>query len=117
MRDCVDTSFAGCKVTKQSSTGFIIFLNSAPIIWFSKRQGSCKTSTFGSEFVSMKQCCEYLCGFQYKLRMMDILVNNPAFTYRNNQSLLWNTAVTDSTLKKKSSAVAYHFVTEGVARR
>ena len=30
--------------------------------------------------------------------------------------MLWNTAVTDSTLKNKSCAVAYHFVREGVAK-
>ena len=65
----------------------------------------------------MKQYCEYLHGLQYKLRMMGILVNNPVFTYGDNQIVLWNTAVTDSTIKKKSSAVAYHFVREGVASK
>ena len=31
--------------------------------------------------------------------------------------MLWNTTVTDSTLKNKSSAVAYHFDREGVASK
>ena len=82
----------------------------------SKKQGSCETSTFGSEFVAMKQCCEYLRGLKYKLRMMGIPVTNPAFIFGDNQSILWNTTVPDSTLKKKSSSVAYHFVREGVAK-
>ena len=82
----------------------------------SKKQGSCETSTFGSEFVAMKQCCEYLRGLWYKLRMMGIPVTNPAFVFGDNQSVLWNTTVPDSTLKKKSSSVAYHFVREGVAK-
>ena len=47
--------------------------------------------------------------------MMDIPVKNPVFPYGDNQSLLWNTVVPDSTVKKKSSAVDYHFVREGVA--
>ena len=34
----VDTSFAGCKLTRRSRTGFIVFLNRAPIIYFSKKQ-------------------------------------------------------------------------------
>ena len=48
--------------------------------------------------------------------MMGIPVTNPAFIFRDNQSVLWNTSVPDSTLKKKSSSVASHFVREGVAR-
>ena len=49
--------------------------------------------------------------------MMDIPVKNPVFPYGDNQSLLWNTVVPDSTVKKKSSAVDYHFVREGVAKK
>ena len=48
--------------------------------------------------------------------MMGIPVNNPAFIYGDNQSILWNTIDPDSTLKKKSSSVAYHFVCEGVTK-
>ena len=63
----------------------------------------------------MKQCCEYLKGLRYKLRMMGIPVNNPCFILGDNQSVLWNTTVPESTLKKKSSSVAYHFVREGAS--
>ena len=64
----------------------------------------------------MKQACEYLRGLRYKLRMMGIPVNNPCFIYGDNQSVLWNTTVPESTLRKKSSSVAYHCVREGVSR-
>ena len=40
---------------------------------------------------------------------------NPCFIYGDNQSVLWNTSVPESSLKKKSSSVAYHFVREGVS--
>ena len=48
--------------------------------------------------------------------MIDIPVTNPAFIFGDNQSVFWNTSVPDSTLKRKSSSVAYHFVREGVAK-
>ena len=63
----VEASFAGCKLMRRSRTGFIVFLNRAPIFYFSKKQGSRETSTFGSKFVAMKQCCEYIRGLRYKL--------------------------------------------------
>ena len=64
----------------------------------------------------MRQCCEYIRGLRYKLRMMGIPVNNPAFLYGDNQSVLWNTTVPESSLKKKSCAVVYHFCREGVSK-
>ena len=82
----------------------------------SKKQASVESSSFGSEFIAMKQCCEYLRGLQYKLRMMGILVNGCCFIYGDNKSVLANTSIPDSTLKKKSQSIAYHFVREGAAR-
>ena len=49
------------------------------------------------------------------MRMMGIPVENPCFVYGDNQSVLWNMTVFESTLKKKASSVAYHFVHEGVS--
>ena len=112
----MDASFGDCKLTRKSRTGFIVFLNSSPIYYYSKKQGSCEISTFGSEFVAMKQCCEYVKGLRYKLRMMGIPVSNPTFIHGDNRSVLWNTTVPESTLKRKSSSVAYHFVREGVSK-
>ena len=68
----VDADLAGNKVTRNSRTGFIIYLNQAPIYWLSKKQNGVESSTFGSEFIAMKQCCEYIRGLRYKLRMMAI---------------------------------------------
>ena len=64
----------------------------------------------------MKQATEYVHGLRYKLRMMGITVDEPAFVFGDNQSVLANTTNPTSTLKKKSNAIAYHFVCECVAR-
>ena len=45
----VDASHASDKATRRSQTGILIFVNRAPIVFFSKRQNSVETSTFGSE--------------------------------------------------------------------
>jgi hypothetical protein len=75
MRVFVDINHAGDQLTCRLRTGFIIFLNNAPIYWSSKKQNSCETSTFGSEFVAMKQATEYVHGLRYKLQMMGIMVD------------------------------------------
>ena len=116
MRALVDSDFAGDLIIRRSRTGFIIYLNGAPIYWFSKRQTCIETSSFGAEFIAMKQCCEYVRGLRYKLRMMGISIEEPTFIFGDNQSVLTNSSVPHSTLKKKSSSIAFHFVREGVAR-
>jgi hypothetical protein len=112
----VDADHASDTVTRRSRTGFIVYLNCAPVYWLSKKQTSCESSSFGSEFVAMKQCCEYLRGLRSKLRMMGIPCVGPAFIHGDNQSVLASCGIPDSILKKKSQSIAYHFVREGAAR-
>ena len=64
----------------------------------------------------MKRGCEYIRGLRYKLHMMDIPVDSPPYVYGDNQSVLTNSSLPYSVLKKKSSSIAYHFVREGVAK-
>ena len=116
IRCFVDADHAGDRITRRSRTGFIIFLNNAPIYWTSKKQNTCESSTFGSELVAMKTATEYLRGLRYKLRMMGIPLSGPAYVYGDNMSVIHNTTAPESTLKKKHNSIAYHFVREGVAR-
>ena len=56
-----------------------------------KGLGGFQHSSFGSEFVAMKQGCEYIRGLRYKLRMMGIQLEGPTCIYGDNQSVLANT--------------------------
>jgi hypothetical protein len=116
MRAKVDADHAADTVTRRSRTGFLVYLNCAPIYWSSKKQTSVESCSFGSKFVAMKQCCEYLRGLRYKLRMMGIPREGPAYIQGDNQSVLANTTIPDSTLRKKNQSICYHFVREGAAR-
>ena len=43
-----------------SRTGFLIHLNYAIVYWFYNKHNNMESIIFGSEFVAMKHCCEYL---------------------------------------------------------
>lgn len=47
---------------------------------------------------------------------MGIPVEGPAYIHGDNQSVLANTTVPESQLKKKMHSLAYFFIREGVAR-
>jgi hypothetical protein len=116
MRVYVDSDHAGDTVTRRSRTGFLVYLNCALIHWESKKQTSIETSSFGSEFMAMKTATEYIRGLRFKLRMMGIPVEGHTYVYGDNQSVLVNSSMPHSTLKKKSNSIAFHFVREGTAR-
>ena len=45
--------------------------------------------------------------------MMGIYINGPAYIFGDNKSVLVNSSVPTSVLKKKSNSIAFHFVREG----
>ena len=111
----VDSDHAGNKVTRRSHTGILIFLNCAPIIWYSKRQNTVESSTFGSEFVALRIAVEQIKALRYKLRMFGVPVGGPALVYCDNQGVVKNAQLPESTLSKKHNAVNYHLVREAAA--
>ena len=111
----MDADNGGCLVTRRSRTGVIIYVNKAPVLWYTKRQNSVETSTFGSEFTALKTAVELSEGVLYKLRMMGIRVLLPIHLRCDNQSVVYNTKHPESQLKKKSNSIAYHYVREKVA--
>jgi hypothetical protein len=49
-----DADRASDRLNRRSQTGVLIFINRAPILWYSKRPNTLDTSTFSSEFIAMK---------------------------------------------------------------
>ena len=115
LRLWVDSSHANDKSNRRSRTGFFIYLNSALIQWLSKKQPTIETSVFGAEFVAMKNGIETVRGIRYKLRMMGIKLSGPTYVLGDNMSVIHNTQRPESTLKKKSNSICYHFIRESVA--
>ena len=111
----VDASHAANKVTRRSHTGFILFLNRAPIIWYSKRQNTVEASTFSSEFIALKCCLEHITSLRFKLRMFGVPILESTKVFCDNESVVKNSSILSSTLNKKHSSIAYHSVRWAVA--
>jgi hypothetical protein len=104
----VDSDHAGDQLVRRLRTGFFVFLNSAPLVWFSKRQPTVETSVFGAKFVAMKNGMETIRGLRCKLRMMGTPIDGPAFVCGDNMSVVHNTQRPEFMLKKKSNTVCCH---------
>ena len=111
----VDASHAANRVNRKSHTGYVIFINRAPILWYSKRQNTVESSTFTSEFIALKTCMERIVGLRFKLRMFGIPIDGTADILCDNQSVVNNSSKFESTLDKKHASIAYHAVRWSVA--
>ena len=119
----VDASHASNKKTRRSHTGFLIFINQVPILWHSKRQGTVESSTFSSEFIALRSCVEAITHLRYKLRMFGIPLGgddttgeeDPAHIFCDNETVVKNSTLVESTLNKKHCSIAYHYVRWNVA--
>ena len=101
----VDADHASNTVTWRSQTRILIFLNRAPIVWYSKRQNTVETSTFGSEFIAMRTAVEHIEALRYKFLMFGIPIEGPTNVFCDNEAVFKNTTIPESTLKKKHKRI------------
>ena len=85
-----NANHAGNVVTHQSHSGIIIFVQNAPIIWFSERQNTVEAATFGSEFVALRVGEELIVALRYKLRMFGFPFDGPVDVFCENRGLVMN---------------------------
>lgn len=111
----VDANHAGNVVTRRSHTGILIYVQNAPILFYSRRQNSVETSTFGSEFCALRTGVEMIEGLRYKLRMFGIPLAGPAKVLCDNEGVVKNASIPESALNKKANAINYNKVREAAA--
>jgi hypothetical protein len=103
-----DATHATCLATRRLMMGILIFLNGAPIRWYSKRQNTIESSTFGSEFVAMKIAMEMNAALRYQLCMMGVPIKGPSNKFGDNSSVVKNVTLPKLTLHKRHNSIAYH---------
>ena len=69
MTHYVDANFYHDILTGRSVTGVLHFLDKTPIDWFSKKQATSETATYGSKFVVARTCVEKNIDLRSTLRL------------------------------------------------
>ena len=111
----VDADHARDNVTRRSVTGIILLINNTPIAWISKRQRTVETSTFGSEMIAARIAIDLIVEFRYKLRCLGLPVERKSELLGDNLSVVINTTLPSSQIKKKHLSCSIMRVREAVA--
>jgi hypothetical protein len=111
----VNADHAGNLMTRRSHSGIILYINNTPVIWYSKRQNTVETSSFGSEFVALCIAMEMIEVLWYKLQMFGVPIDGSTDVFCDNKSVVTNVSVPSSVLNKKHNSICYHRVREAQA--
>jgi len=111
----VDADHACDHVTHHSVTGIVLPLNNTLVAWISKRQCTVETSTFGSKMVAARIAVDLIVEMCYKLRCLGLPVEHRSDLIGDNLSVVVNTTLPSSKIKKKYLACSIMRVREAVA--
>ena len=111
----VDADHARDKLTRRSVTGILVLLNNTPISWVSKCQKTVESSTYGSELVASRIAVEMIISLRYFLSMLGSRLEPSSLMIGDNMSVVLNTTIPSSALKKKHQACNYHKIRESIA--
>jgi hypothetical protein len=104
-----DASFA-VGDTKDSHSGYVIFVNGTPIMWGSARQTVVADSTCAAEFVAASVCCKQLTHVENMFRFFGFLCRKPYPVYTDSQAAM-AIAMNDKRMGKiRHISIRYHLV-------
>ena len=111
----VDANLMHCLLTGRSVTGILHFLNKTPIDWFTKKQSTVETATYGSEFVAARTCVEQIIELRLTLRYLGVPIREKSYMFGDNGSVVDSSMHINAKLHKRHTMLSFHRVREAVA--
>jgi hypothetical protein len=103
-------------ITGRSVTAILHFLNKFPIDWYSKKQATVKTATYGSEYISARTCVDQIVDLRTTLHYLGIPIRDVSYMFGDNESdVNSSTQPPHSKVHKRHNALSFHHVCKAIA--
>jgi hypothetical protein len=102
-------------LTGRSVTGILHLANQTPLDWFSKKQATVETATYGSEFVAARTCVEQTMDLRTTFRYLGVPVRDKSYMFGDNESVVGSSTKVHAKLHKRHNALSFHRVREAIA--
>jgi len=110
-----DANLMHCKVTGKSATGILHLVNQTPVDWYSRKQPTVETATYGSEFVAGREATDQIIDLRFTLRSMGVPIEKASWLLGDNRSVVTSSTIPHSALSKRHQALAYHRIRWAIA--
>jgi hypothetical protein len=102
-------------LTGRSVTGVLHFPIGTPIDWYSKKQATVKSATYGSEFVAARTCVEQIIDLRHTLRYLGVPVIKMSQMFGDNKTVVDSATTIHAKLHKIHTALLFHCVHKAMA--
>eukprot|EP00986_Skeletonema_menzelii_P007778 scaffold3101_cov93-Skeletonema_menzelii.AAC.1 len=111
----VDANLYHDMLSGKAVTALLHMLNQTPIDWYSKKQATVETATFGSENVAARTAIEQMKTIKYTLLYLGVPVIDRSILVGDNKSVVDCTSQPHSRLAKRHLMLSYHYVRDAIA--
>jgi hypothetical protein len=96
--------------SRKSVTCILHLVNKTPIDWYSKRQATMETVTYGSEFVVARICVEQIIDLLTTLCYLGIPNKEKNYMFGDNKSVVDSSMQSHAKLHKQNTMLSSHHV-------
>jgi hypothetical protein len=89
--------------------------NGTPMEWYTKKQATVESATYGAEFVAARVAKEQITARRLDLRYLEVPIKGASRLFGDNESVTKSGSVPQSKLNKRHQALSYHSVREAIA--
>jgi hypothetical protein len=115
MTSFVDANLMHNVLSGKSVTGALHFFNKTPVDWFTKKQNTVETATFGSENNTARAAVEQIKANKLTLLFLGVPLLGAPILLGDNESVVKSGTLPQNQLHKRHLMLSYHYVRENVA--
>jgi hypothetical protein len=101
--------------TGKSVTGILHLINKTPLDWYSKKQATVETATYGSEFIAARICVEQIIYLASTLRYIEVPVREKNCMFGDNKSVADSSMGLHAKLHKRHTMLSFHHIRDAIA--
>ena len=103
-------------LSEKAATGCFHLVNKTPIMWYSKKQATSETVTYGSEFIACRTCCEQIINLRSSYRYLGIQVYHKRYICGDNKAQITSAVVPQEKLNKRHKILSFCFVCDLISK-
>ena len=84
----MDADWAGDKIDRNSTSGYVFMLGDSSIAWSSRKQATVAMSSTEAEYVAASHACKELLWLRQLLQDMNVFMGDPTIVYEDNQGCI-----------------------------
>jgi hypothetical protein len=111
----IDANLYHDMMTGCSVTGILHFINKTPMEWYSRKQATVETATYGSEIFAARTCVEQILDLRNYLRYLGLTICGQSYMFGDSKTVIDGSTIPHAKLHKRHNALSFHRVREAVA--